>query len=175
MLGRKQEINLVLQQIVDGLLLLLTFWGSFALRYYGRAWFGWDRAIGPFTDFEWMIPVIIPVLPIALEMQGFYNSSHQNTVKQIPLANGARRHLALSSSSPSASFSSRLLVPSRLVLIFFAVFSAIALLIRERLTSISFKNKLQKRPLPRKRDARLPAARHGPVPRTPSPLTSSSR
>ena len=60
MLGRKQEINLQLQQIVDGLLLLFTFWGSFAFRYYGTEWFGWDRSIGPFTDFHWMIPVIIP-------------------------------------------------------------------------------------------------------------------
>src|ERR1017187_9514815 len=79
MLGRKQEINLVLQQIVDALLLLLTFWGSYALRFYGKQWFGWDKPIGDFSNFVWMLPVIIFVGPIALELQEFYSSPYQKT------------------------------------------------------------------------------------------------
>ncbi len=80
MLDRKQEINLLLQQFIDGLLLLLTFWASFAVRYYGKDWFGLGQADRDFPNFVWMIPVIIPVGPIALEMQGFYTSPYQKTV-----------------------------------------------------------------------------------------------
>src|SRR5580658_9404513 len=142
MLDRKQEINLQLQQITDGVLLLLTFWGSFAFRYYGTQWFGWDIPIGPFTDFHWMIPVIIPVSLITLEMQGFYNSPHQKTLRK-SLGQMARAAVWLYLVLALCVIFFKLHVPSRAVLLLFAVSAGIDLAIRERITILSFKNKMK--------------------------------
>lgn len=140
MLGRKQEINLQLQQIIDGLLLLFTFWGSFAFRYYGTEWFGWDRSIGPFTDFHWMIPVIIPFGLISLELQGFYNAPLQKTVKK-SLGQMFRASIWLCLMIALCVIFFKLLVPSRAVVVIFAVSATCALLLRERITILHLKNK----------------------------------
>jgi exopolysaccharide biosynthesis polyprenyl glycosylphosphotransferase len=133
MLGRKQEINLQVQQIIDGLLLLVTFWGSFAFRYYGKDWFGWEVSIGPFTDFHWMIPVIIPFGLIALELQGFYTSPLQKTLQK-SLTQMARAALWLGLLIGGCVIFFKLQVPSRAVLLLFVALSAVALLIREQIT-----------------------------------------
>jgi len=139
MSGRKQEINLQIQQIIDGLLLLLTYWGAFAIRYYGTEWFGWDRQIGPFTEFHWMIPVIIPFGLIALELQGFYNAPLQKTLqKSLRQMLQAAFWLGLLIGGCVIFF--RLQVPSRSVLLIFAALAATALAIRERITILYLKS-----------------------------------
>ena len=52
MLGRKQEINLKLNQITDGLVIVIAFWISHKLRYdnYGGIWPD-DVKIPAFKDF----------------------------------------------------------------------------------------------------------------------------
>jgi len=140
MSGRKQEINLQLQQIVDGLLLLLTFWGAFAFRYYGTEWFGWDRSIGPFTEFHWMIPVIIPFGLIALELQGFYASPLQKTFHK-SLAQMLRAAFWLGLMIGGCVIFFRLQVPSRAVLLIFGAMAAIALTIREQITIFYLRSK----------------------------------
>src|ERR1700677_1766498 len=133
MLDRKQEINLQVQQVMDGLLLLITFYGSFAFRFYGTQWFAWDRGIRPFTDFEWMIPVIIPVGLIALEMQGFYNTPYQKTLGK-SLGQMARAVVWLGLVLALCVIFFRLEVPSRAVLLLFGLSAGIALSVRERIT-----------------------------------------
>lgn len=139
MSGRKQEINLQMQQIVDGLLLLLTFWGSFAFRYYGKSWFGWDSSIGPFTEFHWMIPIIIPFGLIALELQGFYNAPLQKTIQK-SLGQMVRAAFWLCLLIGGCVVFFRLQVPSRSVPLIFAVSAGSALLIRERITIMYLKS-----------------------------------
>jgi len=142
MLDRKQEINLLLQQFLDGLLLMVTFWGSFAFRFYGKQWFGWDKSIEPFQYFVWMIPVIIPVGPIALEMQGFYNSPYQKTIGK-SLGQMARAAIWLIVVLGLCVIFFRLSVPSRSVLLIFAVSAGAALSIRERITVMLHRRKLR--------------------------------
>jgi len=139
MSGRKQEINLQLQQIIDGLLLLIAFWGAFAIRFYGTIWFGWDRPIGPFTEFHWMIPVIIPFGLIALELQGFYASPLQKTVRKSlrQMLQGAF-WLCLLLGGCVIFF--RLQVPSRSVLLIFAGLAATVLTLREQFTIFYLKS-----------------------------------
>lgn len=131
-----------MQQFLDGMLLLLTFWGSYALRYYGKEWFGWDKPIGDFSNFVWMIPVIIPVGPIALEMQGFYTSPYQKTVGK-SLGQMARAAIWLVVVLGLCVIFFKLQVPSRAAVLMFAASAAVALTIRERLTIISYRNKLR--------------------------------
>ena len=74
MLGRKQEINLKLNQITDGLVLLLAFWIAHQLRYdnYGGIW-PESVKIPVFKDFLWLIAIVVPFTPLVLEMTGYYH------------------------------------------------------------------------------------------------------
>ena len=80
MLGRKQEINLKLNQITDGLVLLLAFWISHKLRYdnYGGIW-PESVKIPVFKDFFWLIAIVVPFTPLVLEMTGYYHHPLQKT------------------------------------------------------------------------------------------------
>ena len=80
MLGRKQEINLKLNQITDGLVLLLAFWIAHQLRYdnYGGIW-PESVKIPVFKDFLWLIAIVVPFTPLVLEMTGYYHHPLQKT------------------------------------------------------------------------------------------------
>src|SRR5688572_20178584 len=79
MLGRKQELNLQFQQISDGLLMSFAFWLAHTLRFIGGEQFGFDR-IAPFSQYQWLLFVLMPFGPIILELQGFYTHPLQKTV-----------------------------------------------------------------------------------------------
>ncbi|MBT7983811.1 MAG: sugar transferase [Akkermansiaceae bacterium] len=80
MLGRKQEINLKLNQITDGLVLLLALWIAHQLRYdnYGGIW-PESVKIPAFKDFLWLIAIVVPFTPLVLEMTGYYHHLLQKT------------------------------------------------------------------------------------------------
>jgi len=83
MLGRRQEINLQLQQLVDFALLAVCLWLSYSLRAYVIvAVFPGSEELPPFSDFLWVLAVIAPFTPIFLEMQGFYNNLTSKTLSQ---------------------------------------------------------------------------------------------
>ena len=79
MLRRKQEINQQIQQIIDAVLLVLAFWGAYALRVAATDWFRVEP-IPPFKEFLWMIVVIMPCGPLMLELQGFYEHPLQKQI-----------------------------------------------------------------------------------------------
>ncbi|MDE0570258.1 MAG: sugar transferase [Verrucomicrobiales bacterium] len=80
MLGRKQEINLKLNQITDGLVLVVAFWISHKLRYdnYGGIW-PENVKIPVFKDFIWLMAIVVPFTPLVLEMTGYYHHPLQKT------------------------------------------------------------------------------------------------
>ena len=133
MLGRRQELNLQFQQIADGLLMSLAFWLAHAVRFAGASWFIFDKPIGPFSDFQWLLFVILPFGPIILELQGFYAHPLQKTAAK-SLAQLARAGFWLGLLIAACSFFLRLNVPSRAVMPIFAVLAIGFLLARERLT-----------------------------------------
>ncbi len=82
MLGRKQEFNLQLNQILDACLIGLAFWLSHALRYYGHDWiFQWTGRpqIPPLDKFFWIVAICAPFTPIVLEHEGYYSNPLQKT------------------------------------------------------------------------------------------------
>src|SRR6266481_3127166 len=81
MLGRKEELNLQILQIVDGLLLAVAFWLAHALRFLATSWFFFDP-IGPFASFQWLLFIILPFGPILLELQGFYANPLQKSLRK---------------------------------------------------------------------------------------------
>ena len=79
MLGRKQEINLQVNQILDSCLIAFAFWICHTLRYNG--WIGpTDYQIPPFRDFFWLMAIIVPFTPVILELNGYYDHVLQKTV-----------------------------------------------------------------------------------------------
>jgi exopolysaccharide biosynthesis polyprenyl glycosylphosphotransferase len=140
MSARKQEINLQLRQIIDGVLLMITFWLAFALRYYGAEWLNIERPIKPFDAFRWMIFIIIPFGPIILEMQGFYSYPLQKTLDK-SLRQMLRSMFWLCLLLAGCMIFFRLDVPSRAVLLIFAVLAAVALSIHEWITIIYLRGK----------------------------------
>jgi exopolysaccharide biosynthesis polyprenyl glycosylphosphotransferase len=133
MLGRKQELNLQFLQIVDGILLVFTFWLAHAFRFLGADLPIFERPIGPFSEFQWLLFVIMPFGPIMLELQGFYAHPLQKTTAR-SLEQLGRAAFWLGLLIAACSFFLKLEVPSRAVMPLFALFAAVALLIRERMS-----------------------------------------
>jgi len=132
MIGRKQELNLQFQQILDGGLLILAFWLAHVIRTAFSVWFGvFD--IPNFNDFAWVLFILMPFGPIVLEMQGFYTHVLQKNVWKSTVQLG-RASVVLGLLIALSSFFFRQTFPSRAVLLIFAPLALGFLLIRERIT-----------------------------------------
>ena len=79
MIGRRQELNLQFLQIVDALLLAFAFWSAHTLRFLGVGWHIFSTSISPFSDFQWLLFVLVPFGPICFEAQGFYEHPTRKT------------------------------------------------------------------------------------------------
>jgi FlaA1/EpsC-like NDP-sugar epimerase len=73
MLARRQELNTQLQQIFDAFLLAISMLAAHALRVGSTEWLKIDP-IAPFSEYHWLLVVIMPFGPILLDLQGFYQS-----------------------------------------------------------------------------------------------------
>lgn len=139
MSGRKQEFNIQLFQIMDVLLLALAFWGAYELRLHGTLWFDLDP-VGPFSDSQWMLIIIIPFGAMFLELQGFYTHPLQKSIaSSLKQMFGAAFWLALLVGGCVIFL--RLQVPSRAVMPLFALLTVSLLLLRDRATATYFRNR----------------------------------
>jgi len=142
MLGRRQELNLQFQQIADGLLMSLAFWLAHTLRFVGTSLDLFNNPIGPFSEFQWLLFVIMPFGPIILELQGFYSHPLQKTAAK-SLAQLARAGFWLGLLIATCAFFLRLNVPSRAVMPLFAAIACLLLLARERVTLHRYRRRAQ--------------------------------
>ncbi len=129
---RKQDLNLQLQQILDGAGLVLAFWAAHALRFNEVSWFG-HRPIQPFSEFRWLLFIIVPFGPIILELQGYYNHPLQKTVWK-SLSQMVQAAFWFCLLVAGCVLFLHLGLPSRAVVLTFGPFSAMILLARERVT-----------------------------------------
>ncbi len=75
MLGRRQEINLQLTELIDSAIIMASMWVAYVLRRYVlQAYFPVMEIIPPFSEFLWVAAVLVPFTPIVLEARGFYNN-----------------------------------------------------------------------------------------------------
>lgn len=131
MLGRRQEINLQLNQLVDCALLVLCLWVAHWLRgdVARLIWPQLER-VPPFDRFFWVVAVIAPFTPIILESRGFYNNvltkSRAKSLRQIVGA-GVRVMVLVGICEIFLKWN----VESRAVAVLGAVLGAVALLGRE--------------------------------------------
>jgi exopolysaccharide biosynthesis polyprenyl glycosylphosphotransferase len=142
MLGRAQEFNLQLNQIIDAVLLVLSLWIAHSLRL-GLGRIDGIVAIEPFSAFQWMIALIMPFGPLFLDLQGFYHFPLQKkalkSVGQI-----AQALFWLGVLIAGCAIFLRLTIHSRSVLILFGVISAAALVVKERLVVLYLKSRVRR-------------------------------
>ena len=129
MLGRKQEFNLKLNQIVDSVLLALAFWLAHWLRSQSASWFGW--APTPEIDrFYWQMMLLVPFTPFVLEKFGFYS----HVLQKSPLRScgqAAKGLLIMVLATSLVGFFGKQPAESRAVLLIFPLIAVPALLARE--------------------------------------------
>jgi exopolysaccharide biosynthesis polyprenyl glycosylphosphotransferase len=140
MIGRKQELNLQFQQILDGALLVVAFWAAYVIRISLPKWFDAIYKIPDFNEFRWVLFILMPFGPIILEMQGFYNHVLQKNVLKSTAQLG-RAGFVLGLLIAMCSFFFKANFPSRAVLIIFALLALGFLLGRERLTVARLRRK----------------------------------
>jgi exopolysaccharide biosynthesis polyprenyl glycosylphosphotransferase len=134
MIGRKQELNLQFQQLIDGALLIVAFWLAHAIRGSISIWFDSVIDIPDFNEFRWVLfPILMPIGPIVLEMQGFYHHVLQKNVWKSVVQLG-RAGFVLGLLIAISSFFFKYSFPSRAVLVIFAVVALLFLMLRERIT-----------------------------------------
>ncbi len=143
MIGRKQEIRLQFLQIIDGVLLVLTFWLAYVVRFTMPEWFEAVPNIPRFDDYRWLLFIIMPFGPITLELQGFYNHPFQKTFWQSIgqlLKAALWLTLILGISVLYFKFES----PPRGALVLFGIFASTALLLREKVTRARMRSRARK-------------------------------
>jgi exopolysaccharide biosynthesis polyprenyl glycosylphosphotransferase len=140
-LGRKQELNLQLNQLIDAVLLVFSLWCAHTLRLY-LGQFDWIVEIEPFDAFLWLIALIMPLGPLLLDLYGFYNFPLQKSALKC-LGQISRALLWLGVFIAGCSIFFKLNVHSRSVLMLFAIISVVVLLIRERISFAYFKSRVR--------------------------------
>jgi exopolysaccharide biosynthesis polyprenyl glycosylphosphotransferase len=102
MLSRDRQFRVQVNQLVDGILFALGLWLAWVIRDYWTefgpaavaALFGHKAvesifglkgvdSISPFRDYLWLFLVVIPMTPLVLEWQGFYERAIFSPVKQV--------------------------------------------------------------------------------------------
>jgi exopolysaccharide biosynthesis polyprenyl glycosylphosphotransferase len=133
MSARRREINLQLNQFIDSLLLGAVFWFAHFIRLNGIVILDNLWTIDGFGKFVWILAVVMPFGPFLLEIQGFYNYPLEKSVWK-SLRQMAAAGFWLFVLLAAAVIFLRIDVPSRSVLILFAIIAPAALLLRERLS-----------------------------------------
>jgi exopolysaccharide biosynthesis polyprenyl glycosylphosphotransferase len=83
MLGRKQEINLQLTEMLDTLLLAGCLWLAHTLRAQVVPQIWPDAVpIPPIDQLYWVMAVVAPFTPIVLEARGFYSNIYHKPLAQ---------------------------------------------------------------------------------------------
>jgi exopolysaccharide biosynthesis polyprenyl glycosylphosphotransferase len=133
MLGRRQKLNLQFLQIVDAFLLVASFWSAHWFRFNGHDIGLFESPILPFSEFQWLLFVLIPFGPICLHAQGFYEHAERKTVGR-SLGQLGRAAIFLGLIIALSTYFFKLRVDSRAVMPIFAAFATVLLLVREWIT-----------------------------------------
>ncbi len=128
MTGRRQEINLQLNQLSDAGILVLSLWLAHFLRYWSTLYFD-IYPIPPFSQFLWLVVLIMPFGPLLLETQGYYRQVVQKNVGHA-LGEITRSGLWLGVLIAGCVIFFRLEVPSRVVFLGFGFIAAGLLLLK---------------------------------------------
>jgi exopolysaccharide biosynthesis polyprenyl glycosylphosphotransferase len=139
--GRRAEFNIQLNQIFDAILLVVSLWLGYVLRYELGQHIRWMQPVEAPDAYTWLLWLVIPFGPLLLELQGFYEYPLQKTiVKSIRQASLALLWLAILICGCAIFF--RLDLNSRSVLLLFGLIGTAALVIKERMVIVYFRRRV---------------------------------
>ena len=131
MLGRRQEINLQLTELVDSAILAASLWLAYVIRAVVlQTYFPELEVIPPFQEFLWLGTVVVMFTPIVLEAQGFYNNLLNKTPGR-SLRQLASTLVWVGTIVGAFVIFFRWVVPSRSVVLIQVVVAGLLLLLRE--------------------------------------------
>ncbi|MES2597823.1 MAG: sugar transferase [Verrucomicrobiota bacterium] len=131
MLGRRQEINLQLTELFDSALLGFCMWFAHFLRgSFARHLWPDLVEIPPIDELYWVMAVVVPFAPVALEMRGFYSNIFHKTPGK-SLRQLAETMVIMGMVIGMMVVFLKWSVPSRAVVILAVSLSVVALLLRE--------------------------------------------
>mgnify|MGYP006278380115 CR=1 FL=1 len=120
--------------ILDGLILGLCLWFCHFLRSSELVHFEpLQGKIPPFSDFYWMLAMVIPVTPLLLDLQGYYDSPLSQRFEDTLFKMG-KAGFWLALLLGLAAIFGRLEMPSRTVLLLFFILAPLFLLLRAWIT-----------------------------------------
>ena len=131
MLGRRQEINLQLTELIDSALLGFCLWFAHFLRSVLAEYF-WPELveIPPLSELYWVIAVVVPFTPVVLEFRGFYSNLYHKT-PAISLRQLGDALMIMGVVIGAMVVFLKWNVPSRSVVLLAVGLAAVALLLRE--------------------------------------------
>ena len=142
MLGRRQEINLQLTELLDSALLGFCLWFAHFLRSTLALYIWPDMiTIPPIEELYWVIAVIVPLTPVVLEYRGFYNHLFHKSPTQFLRQLGEALFIIGTLIGALVVFM-KWNVPSRSVVILAVILSAIALYLRESVQREKMRSRL---------------------------------
>lgn len=127
---------------MDGALLVLAFWIAYVVRFSAPEWFGVTVEIPRFDDFRWLLFIIMPFGPIALELQGFYAHPLQKKTRH-SIVQIVKAGVWLTVILGISVIFFKLATPpyTRSVLLLAGGFAVLLLLLRERIAAIYIRNR----------------------------------
>ena len=131
--NRKQEISKDVSLIIDGVLLGACLWICYLLRSSGIIRLDVLSEIPSFSHAYWMLALIIPLTPLLLDLQGFYDNPLSQRMEEL-LIKITKAGFWLVLLLSICSIFGRLEVPSRSVLLLFILLAPLFLLVRVALT-----------------------------------------
>jgi exopolysaccharide biosynthesis polyprenyl glycosylphosphotransferase len=132
MLARRQELNTQLQQFIDAFLLAFCLVAAYSLRGWATHWFDLEQTVDPWTNYQWLLIVVMPFGPILLDLQGFYQSPLTKT-KWKSFIQIVQAMVYLSIIVSACVIFLRMPLANRTVPLLFIALAATLLLLKERL------------------------------------------
>lgn len=140
-LGRRKEFNIQINQLIDAIVLVLSLWLAYALRYELAERFEWILPVESANVYVWLLGLVIPFGPLLLELQGFYDYPLQKTIiRSVRQAGLALLWLAILICGCAIFF--RLNLNSRSVLVLFVAIGTVALIIKERIVIVYLRSRV---------------------------------
>lgn len=137
MLRRDRQIRMQIQQLLDAVLVAISFWLAFEMRSSETIiyWLDLPPSPGEFKEYIWLYLLLLPAAPLILEAQGFY------TRPMVP-SRGATAWMALKSCAfmvlalVLALFFFKQQTAARWAVIWFGVVAFTLLIVKEELVRV---------------------------------------
>ena len=147
MLRRQHQVRMQIHQMMDACLFALSFWLAYVLRASEMIQKRFElQPVSDFANFFWIYLILIPVAPLVLEAQGFYNRSQLGPRRAILWA--LFKGCFITTVGLIITFFFIKNYPARSVVIWFGIISFVLVYLKEEVLRLGYKSKLAQVAIP---------------------------